>query len=339
QYEFPRDHLPHPDFKTEWWYFTGNLQNSAGRRFGYQLTFFRSGMRPPGNRGGTKSRFVVDDLKFAHFAVTDVQTKRFRFQQKLSRGAFDEAGFIKSEPSRLAWIDDWTMTMVPAGGFHIAAKMQDVRIALQLAPTKSWIAHGTDGISQKAAGEGHASHYYSGTRLGTGGEIEIAGEKFAVRGESWFDHEWATNQLTPQQVGWDWFSLQLDDGSELMLYQIRLRDGSADPHSSGTFIAKDGTTRHLQRDDYTLKPLAFWQSKATPGRYPVAWELAVPSLDLRAKITTPVEAQELELTPIAYWEGVIDLQGTRAGARLRGHGYMELTGYAGALVGLSTSAP
>jgi predicted secreted hydrolase len=160
-----------------------------------------------------------------------------------------------------------------------------------------------------------------------------------VSGETWFDHEWATNQLTPEQVGWDWFSLQLDDGTELMLYAMRTHSGGLDPNSSGTFIAADGTSRHLRREDFTLRPLASWKSKRTGGEYPIAWELSVPSLALTARITTPVENQELVLTPIAYWEGLIDLRGTRGGREVKGHGYLELTGYAGALVGLSEGAP
>ena len=169
----------------------------------------------------------------------------------------------------------------------------------------------------------------------TSGSLAVSGREFAVTGASWFDHEWATNQLTPTQIGWNWFSLQLDDGAELMLYQMRMRDGSTDPASSGTFIARNGSTRHLHRDDYQLTPREFWTSKETGGRYPIAWEIVVPALDLKLKVITPLKNQELVLKPIAYWEGAIELTGTRSGKSVRGHGYLELTGYAGALVGLS----
>jgi predicted secreted hydrolase len=357
QYEFPRDHSPHPEFKTEWWYFTGNLRAENGRRFGYQLTFFRQGIRAPAQRGGEQSRFITGDLKFAHFAVTDVANGRFHFEQSLSRGAFDEAGFAKAETAsatrRLAWINDWTLTMGEAGNWEIAARNSSAELRLGLTPAKPWAIHGTNGVSQKAAGEGHASHYYSGTRLLSRGRLTIDGRAFEVEGESWFDHEWATNQLTPEQVGWNWFSIQLDDQTELMLYQMRTRDGRGggardkrgpdlgehgiDPNSSGTFIARDGAARHLTRDDYTLKPTKFWTSKETGGRYPIAWEVSVPSLEIQLSVSTPVEKQELVLQPIAYWEGVIDIAGTRAGKSIRGHGYMELTGYAGELVGLSAT--
>ncbi len=331
-YEFPRDHDPHADFKTEWWYFTGNVATAEGRRFGYQLTFFRQGVRPPSTRGGTTSRFVVDDLKFAHFAVSDPQSRRFRFFQKTSRGAFGEAGFGIGE--KLAWIDGWQLT-AQGDLWTVTAADGDAALTLDLRPEKPWTIHGENGVSQKATGAGRASHYYSGTRLKTSGRFTIGGRDFAVEGTSWFDHEWGSNQLTPEQVGWNWFSIHFADGTELMLYQMRLRDGGLDPNSSGTFIAADGTSRHLRRDDYQLTPLRWWTSKQTGGRYPIAWQLEVPSLSLRAEVTTPLDAQELVLSPIAYWEGIIDARGERDGRTVRGEGYLELTGYAGALVGLS----
>ena len=333
QYGFPRDHHLHPDFKTEWWYFTGRLADKNGGIFGYQLTFFRQGLRLPGARAGTTSRFVVDDLKFAHFAISDVRGQQFHFQQKVSRGAFGEAGF--GETNRLAWIDDWSLELSPDGAFALRASDDGTNVQLHLESTKPFAIHGENGVSQKADGEGRASHYFSATRLATNGTLAVGGKSFSVRGESWLDREWGSNQLTPNQVGWNWFSLQLDDGTELMLYQMRTRDGGLDPNSSGTFIGRDGATQHLQRDDYQLTPTKFWTSKATGGHYPIGWRLAVPKLHLQLDISTPLEAQELVLHPVAYWEGLIDVQGTRDSAKLHGHGYMELTGYAGALVGLS----
>lgn len=332
QYEFPRDHRIHPDFKTEWWYFTGRLTDETGAVFGYQLTFFRQGLRPPSSRGGATSRFVVDDLKFAHFAVSDIGAQRFHFQQKLARGAFGEAGFATE---RLAWIDDWSLELLADGGFSLRARNGQASLELQLAGTKPWVIHGENGVSQKAAGEGRASHYYSATRLAAKGTLTLGGKARSVSGESWLDREWASNQLTPEQVGWDWFSIQFDDGTELMLYQMRTRGGGLDPNSSGTFIARDGTAQHLRREDYQLTPIKEWTSKDTGGRYPIAWQLAVPKLNVQARIATPLAGQELVLQPVAYWEGLIEVEGTRAGAKVRGHGYMELTGYAGALVGLT----
>lgn len=336
QYQFPRDHHLHADFKTEWWYFTGRLTDDKGDVFGYQLTFFRQGIRPPEARGGTMSRFVVDDLKFAHFAISDVRGQRFHFQQKLSRGAFGEAGFSYSD--RLAWIDDWSLELAADGTFVLRAKDGAISLQLDLQSAKPFAIQGENGVSQKADGAGHASHYFSATRLVTNGTLNLDGKARSVRGESWLDREWASNQLTANQVGWNWFSLQFDDNTELMLYQMRTRDGGLDPNSSGTYVARDGTVQHLQREDYQLTPTKFWTSKATQGRYPIGWQLAVPKLNLQCTISTPLETQELVLNPVAYWEGLIDIQGTHAGSKVHGHGYMELTGYAGALVGLSESA-
>ena len=335
QYEFPRDHRLHPEFKTEWWYFTGRLVDESGGVFGYQVTFFRQGLRPPGAGDAVSSRFVVNDLKFAHFAISDVRGQQFHFEQKINRGAYGEAGF--GDDDRLAWIDDWSLALSPDGSFALQASGDATRLQLRLTSAKHLAIHGENGVSQKAEGVGRASHYFSATRLATAGTLVIGGKSRSVQGESWLDREWGSNQLTANQVGWNWFSVQCDDGTELMLYQMRTRDGGLDPNSSGTFVARDGTTQHLTRDDYQLTPAKFWTSTATAGRYPVAWELTVPKLNLQLTISTPLEAQELVLRPVAYWEGLIEVQGSRAGTTLHGHGYMELTGYAGALVGLSES--
>lgn len=333
KYEFPRDHHAHPDFKTEWWYFTGRVADEKGGIYGYQLTFFRQGLRPPADGVAATSRFVVADVKFAHFALSDIGGQRFHFQQKLSRGAFGEAGFGGDE--RLAWIDDWSLVLLPSGGFELSAKNDKAALKLKLENAKPFVVHGENGVSQKATGEGRASHYYSATRLKAEGSVTLDGRTRAVTGESWLDREWASNQLTPEQIGWNWFSVQFDDGTELMLYQMRTRDGGLDPNSSGTFIDRAGQSQYLRVGDYQLTPMKYWTSKATGGRYPIAWRLEVPKLNLRATIDTPLPDQELVLQPVAYWEGLIEVAGQRNGAALRGHGYMELTGYAGALVGLT----
>ncbi|CAN5583521.1 lipocalin-like domain-containing protein [soil metagenome] len=329
QYEFPRDHQPHPEFKTEWWYFTGNLDAANGDRFGYQLTFFRQGIRPPAERDANMSRFVVGDLKFAHFTVTDTSGKRFKFQQKTSRGAFGEAGFNDGE--RLAWIDSWSLQMDPSGVFYLRADSSDAAIELRLESVKPPAIHGASGISAKASGEGHASHYYSLTRLATTGTLQIGGAEHRVKGESWFDHEWATNQLAADQVGWDWLSVAFEDGSELMLYQMRLENGTADAASSGTWIAADGTTEHLAGSAYKMVPTKWWKSGGSRANYPIGWRVDVPGLALQIEARAAVENQELALMPVAYWEGAIDVNGTREGKPIKGRGYLELTGYAGPL--------
>lgn len=328
-YEFPRDHHLHENFKTEWWYLTGTLTNSNGRRFGYELTFFRQGIRPPSERKGTTSRFIVDDLKFAHFAITDPEGKRFLFQQKTSRGAFGEAGFGKDP--RLAWIDSWSLTMNPDASFDLTAQMTGAKLQLHLVPQKQPVIHGKNGISEKAAGAGHASCYYSITRLTSSGQLELSGAKFAVTGDSWFDHEWATNQLAPNQAGWNWVSAQFDDGSELMLYEMRLTNGAIDPVSSGTFIRADGSSIALTKSDFQMTATRFWKSPVTKANYPIACSIAVPSEQLQFTIAPLLTNQELVFTPLVYWEGAFDLVGTRLGKPIRGHGYLELTGYAAPL--------
>lgn len=329
RYEFPRDHRVHPEFKTEWWYFTGNLSDPSGRRFGYQLTFFRQGIRPPAQRAQELSRFVVNDLKFAHFTVTDLADERFVFEQKTSRGAFGEAGFDDGE--RLAWIDSWTCRMDAQGTFHLRADREGIALALRLTPAKPPVLHGEDGISQKASTQDHASHYYSLTRLRTEGQLRIGDREFAVTGESWFDHEWATNQLAPHQVGWDWLSVHLDDGTDLMLYQMRLESGAVDPSSSGSLVAADGATTHLRSSQFRMTPAELWKSEKTGAKYPIGWEVEIPERNLRLIVRAVLKDQELALMPLAYWEGAVDVTGTRDGGMIRGRGYLELTGYAGPL--------
>ena len=329
RYEFPRDHHIHADFKTEWWYFTGNLTDPTGRRFGYQLTFFRQGIRHPAERTAELSRFVIGDLKFAHFTVTDATGEQFLFDQKTSRGAFGEAGFDAGE--KLARIDTWSLEMDPAGVFHVRAESKAAAIDLRLESSKPPVIHGEDGISRKASESGHASHYYSLTRLATAGEIRLGDNRFTVRGDSWFDHEWATNQLAAGQVGWDWLSVAFGDGTELMLYQMRLQNGAADRSSSGTLVNADGGAIHLTSADFRMTPTDFWTSKKTNARYPIAWRIELPARSLQFDVRAILKNQELALLPLAYWEGAVDATGTRVGVPLNGRGYLELTGYAGPL--------
>jgi predicted secreted hydrolase len=329
-YEFPRDHHAHPEFKTEWWYFTGNVFDGDGHRFGYELTFFRQGIRPPAERDPNASRFIVGDLKFAHFAVTDVSGQRFRFEQKTSRGAFGEAGF--DEGTRLAWIENWSLTANGDDAFDLAASGGPGTIRLHLRTTKPPVAHGAEGVSVKAAGGGSASHYYSLPRLETTGEISLNGIARPVRGESWFDHEWSSSQLGKGEVGWDWICLQWEDGTELMLYRMRLENGQVDPSSSGTWIAADGTVTHLRSSDFQMTPAAFWKSKANGSPYPVGWRITLPGEQAEFTVRPAAENQELTLGPITYWEGAVDATGTRQGKVIKGRGYLELTGYAGKMV-------
>jgi len=332
QITFPQDHFPHYQFRTEWWYFTGNLKTTDGRAFGYQVTFFRHGYRAARSREPVTSRFVMNDVKFAHFAVTDVNSGKFYFDSRVSRGAFGEAGF--GDGKRLAWIDNWELDF--DGDFRLNAVTKDYAVQLNLTPEKPAVLQGEHGLSQKAAGEGRASYYYSVTRLRTSGTVKIGDVNYAVEGSSWFDREWATNQLTPEQVGWNWFAIQLSDGSDLMLYQMRLKEGGIDSHSSGKWIAADGATTDLAVNDFQLAPEKFWESAASKATYPIQWRLSISKLKLELEVASPVKNQELDLS-VVYWEGCIRLKGWRAGKPVDGVGYMELTGYQGDAPGLAGS--
>jgi predicted secreted hydrolase len=329
RYEFPRDHRVHREFKTEWWYFTGNLFDGEGRRFGYELTFFRQGIQPAAERDPKASRFIVDDLKFAHFAITDVTGRKFQFDQKTSRGAFGEAGF--DDGNRVAWIENWSLTTSGADDFDLAARTNFGGLRLHLHGTKRPVIHGENGVSVKAAEGSSASHYYSIPRLETSGEIILNGKPNPIRGETWFDHEWSSSALGKSEVGWDWLCLQWEDGSELMLYRMRLTDGGVEPSSSGTWIAPDGTTTHLRASDFQMTPTAFWKSKATSAQYPIGWRVALPAQHAEVTVQAALDDQELKLGPITYWEGAVDATGSREGKSIKARGYLELTGYAGAL--------
>jgi predicted secreted hydrolase len=333
QFEFPRDHASHPDYKIEWWYYTGNVRTREGRRFGYQVTFFRVGIdHTPAN----PSRWAIRDLHMTHLAVSDAAGQRYRYAEKLSRGG---PGLAGAETTRYhVWNDDWTAMLDAGGGRRerhlLRAASAQASIDLMLDPGKPPAINGINGISQKGAQAGNASHYYSMTRMPTRGSISVDGERFEVEGDSWMDHEFGTSFLEPEQHGWDWFAIQLSDGRELMLYQLRRADGSRDPRSSGTLVDRSGKTTHLANADFTLtQGRAQFKSK-NGAVYPIEWTVSVPSQRLDLKVTTPLTDQELSLersTGIAYWEGMIDVSGTAAGAAATGHGYLEMTGYHGSL--------
>jgi predicted secreted hydrolase len=328
--EFPRDHGPHFDYRTEWWYLTGNLRTQEGREFGYELTFFRHGYRSPAKRVPVKSRFVMNDVKFAHFTVTDISPKRFYVSQRISRGAYGDAGFLSG--SKLVWISNWELDL--DSGFHAQAENGQQAIQLNLQPEKQPVLQGKAGFSQKAAGDGRASYYYSISRLATQGTLRVGGTTYEVTGLSWFDREWATNQLAPDQAGWNWFALQLSDGTDLTLYQIRLKDGAIDRYSTGKLISPIGEEVELGVDDFELVPTEYWTSPRDLARYPIGWRLRIPKLQIDLEITTPVPEQELDLA-VTYWEGAIRVNGTREGNSVHGVGYMELTGYGGTIPGLA----
>jgi predicted secreted hydrolase len=330
-YTFPRDYAAHPEYRIEWWYYTGNLETATGRQFGYQLTFFRTGIAPqPLNA----SRWAVRDLYMAHFCISDVQQKGFHSFERLNRAGIDWAG-AASQGYRV-WNEDWEARL--DGRDHLLqASDGGSRVALRLAPEKAEVIHGEKGILQKGNYVGNAAHYYSLTRLRTTGQITVAGETFEVEGLSWMDREFGTSFLEAEQIGWDWFSIQLDDQRELMIYQFRRADGSLDAHSSGTLIEANGQALHLSLDEFTLQPAgATWRSEASGATYPVAWTITLPKLNLRLQASAAFEDQELrteESTAVTYWEGSIRVEGTQGSQKINGRGYLEMTGYSGQNMG------
>jgi predicted secreted hydrolase len=304
---FPQDHGPHPEYAAEWWYFTGNLTSAEGQRFGYQLTFFRFGLDPaPPQRG---SAWAASSIYMAHFALSDIDGGRFMAFERLSRGAAGLAG-AEGEPLRI----------------RLQAADGATAIDLTLAAGKPAVLQGDRGLSQKSAAPGNASYYYSLTRMPTTGTVRTSAGLAQVSGLSWMDREWSTSALGDQQVGWDWFALQLSDGSELMYYRLRLRDGSDDPYSAGVLVAPDGSARRLRREDLVLTETGRWQSPRG-ATYPSGWRLQIPDAGLDLMIAPALRDQELPLT-VTYWEGAVSVTGARAGAELTGQGYVELTGYA-----------
>ncbi len=325
EFIFPRDHGPHPEFKTEWWYYTGNLQNAEGRRFGYQLTFFRNALHP--ETVPRSSAWASNQIYLAHFALSDPAGEKFHHFERFSRAALGLAG-ATAAPFRV-WLEDWSA----AGSRGAILPMQlnaaagEVAIDLSLESSKPFVLQGDQGLSQKSREAGNASYYYSLTRLPTAGEIRIGEASFQVTGTSWLDREWSTSALGENQVGWDWFSLQLDDGRELMYYQLRLADGGPDPLSKGVLVAADGGSLKLTPDDIRIDILDHWNSPHSAGRYPARWRLQVPDQQLDLEIVPLLADQELQ-TAVRYWEGAVALQGVSGESKVQGYGYVELTGYA-----------
>jgi predicted secreted hydrolase len=325
---FPADHYSHPDFKTEWWYYTGHLESESGKRYGYQVTFFRFGLRD--RQGDVKDKPpYFTDLYMAHFAVSDIGRKKSLFWERINRGYQEKAG---AETDRyLVWNEDWKV-----GGdeknHQIQVSDRGTELRLRLVSLKPPALHGQNGLSQKGEGEGRASYYYSLTRMKTEGEITIDGKREKVRGLTWMDHEFGSNQLREDQVGWDWFSLQLDDRTEFMLYLIRRKDGSPDPYSSGTLVKSDGTTKHLRLEDFQIGVLERWKSRKSGGNYPMKWKVTIPAEGVELEIVPEFTDQELitnRSTRVTYWEGAARINGMMRNKPIGGSGYVEMTGYVG----------
>jgi predicted secreted hydrolase len=328
RYEFPRDHFDHSGYQTEWWYYTGNVASADGRRFGFELTFFRQGVSRTATTTAN-SAWDVHDLYLAHLALSDLDGSHFYHSERTNRSGPGIAG-VSASDGRI-WNANWQLQW---NGDEQKLEAIDPRFELHLTlrSGKAPVIQGENGVSQKAPGPGHASHYISLTRLATSGTIELNGKTFQVTGLAWMDHEFFTHQLDSEQIGWDWFSVQLADKTELMLFRIRRKDGSVDPFSAATFVDAQGKSTHLSSTEFSLQPAgATWTSPATKATYPVQWKITVPKFGIELETKTPLPSQELTgssgtLTP-SYWEGAVTYVGTRASAKIQGAGYLEMTGY------------
>jgi len=324
QFNFPRDHAAHPEFRTEWWYFTGHLTANSEKEpsFGYEMTFFRTALTSKPKV--PESRWNLRDVYFAHFAISDFKNKKFWFSEKISRGALGLAG--TEENNLNVWIEKWTLKQETDHSWRLNASQDDFTLDLILNPTKPEVVHGRNGVSQKSEGIGKATHYVSFTRMETKGRLTIPGRKaFDVSGQSWYDHEFGSNQLSSDQVGWDWFSLQFTSGEELMVYLLRKKDGCFDKASSGTWIDAKGQATHLPIEEISIISKAQWKSPRTNTLYPSQWEVRVPKVGVSVTIEPLLADQELALQEtgkMSYWEGACLVKGSHSG-----RAYVELTGY------------
>jgi predicted secreted hydrolase len=343
-WKFPEDHGAHLAYKTEWWYFTGNLAGPAGEKYGYELTFFRNGVRTAPS--APANPWSVRDLFLAHFTLTDVAAGAFRAEDVLSRSGPGLAG-ARAENLDV-WIGDWSARMKD-GTISLRARRQGLELALELTPRKPVVLHGRGGLSRKGPAEGQASYYSSLTDLETKGIISFGGGdgRRAVSGRSWFDHEFGSGLLAEDQIGWDWFGLHLSDGRDLMIYLLRRKDGSIEGASAGTLVAPDGSARPLalrtdrkRGDDqieFSVTALDRWRSPRSGGTYPSRWRITIPSEEIDLLVAPLAAAQELlpvTLPNLIYWEGAVAGTGTVRGRPAFCEGYAELTGYAGSLRGI-----
>ncbi len=333
-WEFPKDHGSHPEFRTEWWYFTGNLRDQEGSRYGYQLTFFRQALRKELPQKGNV--WSIRDVYLAHFALTDVSGGRFFFSDRISRSG---PGLAGSKVARMdVWLLDWAARM-EEGVISLKAQDHDKAISLELVPRKPPVLHGENGLSRKGSALGQASYYHSFTNLETRGHILLKekGKELVVEGISWFDQEFGSNQLAGNQEGWDWFALHLSDGRDLMIYLLRLKDGSIQPASSGTIVEKDGNWNHLPWTHFQVTVLERWKSKKSGANYPSRWVIKIPGQGIDLEIKSLLPDQEINSegsTGVVYWEGAVEGKGVSAGKPIECEGYVEMTGYAGSLGGL-----
>jgi predicted secreted hydrolase len=331
-FDFPADHGPHPGFRTEWWYVTGNLTAESGRDFGFQFTIFRNALAPDAPDGA--SDWSTNQAYMGHFALTDVAGGRFHAFERFARGAAGLAG-AQAGPLRV-WLEDWTLEASGPGTFplRLEAGQGGVGLELELASGKPVVFQGDRGLSQKGPEPGNASLYYSLTRMPASGTVVVDGDTLEVRGDAWLDREWSTSALAAGQVGWDWFALQLDDGWDMMIYQLRRADGVADPLSDGVLVDPDGVRVPLEwGTDVVVEPTGSWTSPLDGAVYPSGWRITVPDRGWDLRVEPRIPDQELDVS-FRYWEGAVAVVGNgEGGDPVEGRGYVELTGYAEGGVG------
>jgi predicted secreted hydrolase len=354
---FPRDWGAHPRFRNEWWYFTGTLRAASGRRYGVELTFFRTAVSP--EAPDLRSPWATNQVYMAHLALTDEGGKRFYAYDRFERGALGLAG-ARTDPFKV-WARDWALESAdstthrtpfspspglpvsPSGkGSGVVARWRSifplrvravedgatggtVAIDLLAGPGDELVLQGDSGLSRKGPEPGNASYYYSLPRMPVRGRLVLGGDTVAVSGAGWLDREWSTSALGSGLAGWDWFGLRLDDGRDLMVYRLRRTDGSVDPYSAGVLVDADGRVRRLAAGGVHLDVLDTWTSPTTGVRYPSRWRLRVPAEGLDLEVTPWLPQQELNVT-FRYWEGAVDVRAWGA-RQVNGSGYVELTGY------------
>ncbi|HSA99889.1 MAG TPA: lipocalin-like domain-containing protein [Anaerolineales bacterium] len=326
---FPQDFGAHEDFRTEWWYYTGNLQTPEGRHFGFELTIFRVGLLPPTAPLPTDSQWYSHSAYFAHFAISDIAEERFYAFERYSRPGPGLAG-AQAEPYHV-WLEDWNIAAQATGVYHLQATQAGIRLDLTLTDEMGVVLQGENGYSRKGKSPTNASYYYSQPRLRAEGSVEVNGEQYPVSGLAWQDHEFSSGVLDKDQIGWDWFSLQFEDGRALMLFQLRERAGGTSAFSSGTFIAAEGRPQPVQKDDFEISVLDQWRSPHTKRMYPAAWQIRLAQPDCLLDVRPWMADQEINFPTVTYWEGAMHFEGTCDGSPVRGNGYVELTGYAGKL--------
>jgi predicted secreted hydrolase len=326
---FPGDFGAHPDFRTEWWYYTGNLQTPDERPFGFELTIFRVSLLPPTTELPTDSEWYNHSMYFAHFAISDIAENDFHAFERYSRPGPGLAG-AQGDPYRV-WLEDWEIRESAPGRYRLTAQQDGISLDLSLTDEMGVILHGENGYSRKGENSTNASYYYSQPRLGAEGFLELNGMSHPVSGMVWKDHEFSTSVLDANQIGWDWFSLHFEDGSALMLFQLRESNGGTSDSSSGTFVHADGTTTLLDKEVFTVTVLGEWSSPHTRGVYPAGWRIQLDNPRCLLELQPWMADQEIHFTAFTYWEGALHFEGTCEGAPAHGDGYIELTGYAGNL--------